>query len=162
MRLRNWRASMGILIVCGSAGLAGAALPPGTREALAEFETGARRPTRCAADFAVGSHKEISRFQILPSVWRAYARHNHYHDPNSAWKVAEKILREREASFRRATGRTWDGVDLYLMWNAPGAYGRAKWDRTKVSRVLRLRAERFANLLEDHQRVRAKESLARN
>lgn len=149
--------TLGVFFICGTT-LMHAALPLGTREALAEFETGARKPTRCAADYAVGSRKEISRFQILPSVWREYARHNNFHDPDAAWAITQKILRDREEDFRSATGRKWDGIDLYLMWNAPGAYRKAKWDRSRVSTVVRKRAERFGALLEEHQRLR----LARN
>jgi hypothetical protein len=153
--------SLGILFICGNT-LLEAALPPGTREALAEFETGARKPTRCASDFAVGSRKEISRFQILPSVWREYSRTNNFHDPKAAWAITAKILRDREADFRQATGRDWDGVDLYLMWNAPGSYRRARWDRARVSRVVRERAERFDALLQEHQRLRSEQTLAKN
>jgi hypothetical protein len=151
--------SLGMALVCSSM-VATAALPPYTREALAEVETGARKAVRCSADYAVGSKKEISRFQILPSVWREYSKHDNYHDPNAAWVVAHKILRDREAEFRRATGRPWDGVDLYIMWNAPGVYRRAKWNRAHVSPVVRQRAERFAAVLERHQQ-RARD-LARN
>src|ERR1051326_1328794 len=111
-----------VLSLCGLTALHGAALPTGTREALAQFETGATHATRCAGDLAVGTHKEISRFQILPSVWREYSRANNFQDPNAAWAVTEKILRERGTEFRRATGREWDAIDLYLMWNAPGVY----------------------------------------
>lgn len=146
-----------------------APLPPCTREALAEFETGARRATRCAADYAIGSAKEISRFQILPSVWREYSGPADYHNPNTAWTVARKILQDREADFRRATGRHWDAFDLYLMWNAPGAYRRAGWDRAKVSRVVFERAQRFENLMQARQRQRMElaaqsrnQSLAKN
>ena len=147
------RQTFGIFVsICGLT-VTNAALPPGTREALAEFETGAKRPTLCAGDYAVGSAKEISRFQILPSVWREYSGAPTYHNPNAAWAVTQKILRDREADFRRATGRQWDAVDLYLMWNAPGVYRRAKWDRSKVSRVVLDRAQRFAGLMQERQRM---------
>ncbi len=148
------REALGIFVsICGLAVIHAAPVPPGTREALAEFETGAKRATRCAGDYAIGSAKEISRFQILPSVWREYSGPPNYHNPNAAWAVTQKILRDREADFRRATGRQWDAVDLYLMWNAPGVYRRAKWERSKVSRVVLERAERFASLMQERQRM---------
>lgn len=131
--------------------LQAASLPAGLRTALAEFESGARQPEQCAADFAVGSRQEISRFQILPTLWREYSSSNNFNDPDVAWSVAEKILRNREAEFRRATGREWDGIDLFLMWNAPGAYRQAQWNRNALSQKVRERAERFANLLQAHQ-----------
>jgi hypothetical protein len=129
------------------------ATPPGVREALAAFETGATQPTHCKADDLVGAHKEISRFQILPALWQQYSTSNDHRDPETAWSVAEQILNEREQTFRRATGREWNTVDIYLMWNAPGAYRRAEWDRTRLSGVLLERAQRFANLLEARGRL---------
>ena len=122
--------------------------PPGLREALAEFETGALTPNSCAADRRVGSRMEVSRFQILPVVWRQYSPSHNYQDPETAWDVANKILNEREQAFRRGANRDWDAVDLYLMWNAPGVYQRANWDRARVSRLVLERAQRFANLMQ--------------
>lgn len=151
-----------MLSICGMTLLHAAALPPGTREALAQFETGATQPTACAGDLAVGSHKEISRFQILPAVWREYSRADNFHDPNAAWLVTKKILQDREVEFRRATGREWDAVDLYVMWNAPGVYRRAHWDRAKVSRVVLERAKRFANIMQQRARHDSAAMLAGN
>jgi hypothetical protein len=156
---RGWYS---ILCVTLGIGSAGASTPLGLREALAEFETGATRSTPCAGDRFVGSHKEISRFQILPSVWQQYSTSRNFRDPQTAWTVAAKILRDREQDFRRATQRDWNYVDIYLLWNAPGQYQRANWDRRKVSRVVRERAQRFANLMEDRTRVYAGQYIARN
>lgn len=128
------------------------AVPPGLREALAEFETGATQPVRCKEDDLVGARQEISRFQILPAVWQQYSPSGDHRDPDTAWSVAKRILDEREQTFRRATGREWDPVDIYLMWNAPGAYRQAEWNRTRLSRTLLERAQRFANLMEVHVR----------
>ena len=127
------------------------------RDALGHFESGATGPARCSADAKVGSRREVSRFQILPSVWRKYSDSSDYQQPAVAWAVAERILAERQAWFRQATGRECDSIDLYLMWNAPGAYQKAKWDRSRVSKIVRDRAERFANLvaMEDRVMVRA-------
>jgi len=133
--------------------LANGSVPPGLREALGEFETGATRPGPCAGDRMIGRQKEVSRFQILPVVWRQHSSSRNYHDPETAWVVAEKVLREREQSFRRATGREWDYVDIYVMWNAPGEYQRARWDRARVSRIVMKRAHRFANLMQEHSRL---------
>jgi hypothetical protein len=141
---------------------ANAGVPSGLREALAEFETGATRPAVCAGDYMIGSRQEISRFQILPAVWKQYSKSRDYHDPKAAWNVAVKILGEREKAFRKATQRDWDYADIYLMWNAPGLYERVKWDRTKVSRVVRQRAERFSNLMEERARIFAAQNVAQN
>src|ERR1051325_5397220 len=143
------------VLVCIALGIssAGASIPSGLRETLAEFETGAKRPTQCAADRIIGGHKEISRFQILPDVWRRYSSSRKYQDPQVAWSVASKIIHDRELEFRKSARRGWDYMDIYLMWNAPGQYRRAKWDRSKVSPVVRERAQRFANLMEDRLRA---------
>jgi hypothetical protein len=139
------RGCYGLIIAIGI-NCACASPPPGLRETLAEFETGALTPNVCPADRVVGSRKEVSRFQILPVVWRQYSSSRNYSDPQTAWDVANKILSEREQTFRRAANRDWDAVDLYLMWNAPGVYQRANWNRAKVSRPVLERAQRFANL----------------
>lgn len=137
--------SFGILAASGG-------LPPDLPRVLAEFETGATTPKPCAGDRVIGGHKEISRYQILPTVWNQYSSSRNYRDPETAWKVARQVLLERERAFQQATGRPWDYVDIYVMWNAPGEYSRAKWDRARVSPVVMERARRFANLMQDRSR----------
>jgi hypothetical protein len=110
----------------------------------------------------IGSRQEISRFQILPVVWRQYSSSRNYHDPQTAWNVANRILDDREQAFRQATKRDWDFVDIYLMWNAPGLYRRANWNRAKVSRTVLERAQRFANLMQTRSPLYASQTLARN
>lgn len=139
-----------------------AAPPAGLREALAEFETGALTPKACAADHAVGSRNEISRFQILPGVWRQYSTSRDFHNPQTAWNVAERILNDRERAFREATQRQWDLTDIYLMWNAPGLYRRANWNRGKVSPVVLKRAQRFANLMQARSQPPVSQAVAQN
>ena len=151
-----------VLLLLAFGGAARAEMLPGTREALAEFETGATTAKQCDSDYMTGSRREISRFQILPDVWRRFSPSGEYHDPETAWTVAKQVLQEREKMFRGATGRQWDGVDLYLMWNAPGLYQRAHWDRAKVSRIVLERAVRFANLLTERSRVADAAQLAGN
>src|SRR2546422_4402287 len=63
------------------------------RETLARFETGATSPAACAADRKIGRSKEVSRFQILPAVWRQYSKSRDYANPAVAWTVAERVLR---------------------------------------------------------------------
>ena len=152
----------GILCVAAGIGSAAGSVPAGLREALAEFETGATCATQCAADSKVGSRKEISRFQILPGVWQQYSRARNYRDPEIAWNVAKRILEERHGDFHEATHRDWDYVDIYLMWNAPGEYRRAKWDRRHVSRVVLRRAERFSNLMQERVRICASQKVIQN
>ena len=160
MSLRFDRSCFGIIFAMIGIHCAFAASPAGLREVLAEFETGALTPAPCAADRAIGSRSEVSRFQILPVVWRQYSRSREYHYPQLAWKVANKILEDREDDFRQATQREWDFMDIYLMWNAPGLYRRANWDRTKISTVVLKRAQRFANLMQARSQLHAAQSQA--
>jgi hypothetical protein len=153
MRARLARTVCGTLLVAVGLACAEASQPYPVRHVLAEFETGATRPTFCAADRKVGTKREVSRFQILPSVWQEYSRSRDYQNPEVAWQVAARILSDREREFREATGRTWEPLDLYIMWNAPGHYRKVGWNRSRVSRVVMERAQRFANLMEERTRL---------
>jgi hypothetical protein len=162
MRVKFGRSCRGVIFAMIGINCAFAGPPAGLREALAEFETGALTPEPCAADRVIGGRNEVSRFQILPVVWRQYSTSRNYHDPHTAWNVANKILSEREQAFRQATKREWDFMDIYLMWNAPGLYRRANWNRTRVSPVVLKRAQRFANLMQARSQLHATQGLARN
>jgi hypothetical protein len=151
--IRNW---IGAALMACAAVTVPQAHSLDLREALGHFESGATTPQRSAADAKVGSRQEVSRFQILPSVWKNYSVSREFRDPDVAWSVAEKILIERQAQFRRATGRDWDAVDLYIMWNAPGVYQKAKWDRSRVSPVVLERAHRFSNLFHRKEQLLAR------
>ena len=151
MRANNYRQAGWMLLLAFAMQWTAAGAPPGLREALAEFETGTTSSAVSEGDYAIGRHKEVSRFQIRPEIWDDYSESRKYHDPDTAWEVALKILKEREEAFRKATNREWDPVDIYLMWNAPGAYQRANWDRQKLSAVVRTRAQRFANLMQERE-----------
>ena len=153
MCIKNIRAYCGVLYAAFGINLACGSVPPGLREALAEFETGAIKPTASQADRKVGSRNEISRFQILPVVWRQYSSSRDYHNPETAWNVTAKILTERGEAFRQATGRDWDYVDIYVMWNAPGQYRRVNWNRAKLSPAVMERAQRFSNLMHERSRL---------
>jgi hypothetical protein len=54
-------------------------------DCIAQIESGRN-------DHAVGHHKEISRYQIKPSVWYHYTNSNHYFDPKIAKQVAKLHL----------------------------------------------------------------------
>src|SRR5262245_12880856 len=86
------------------------------RDVLAEFESGATSSAHSTADLKIGRSKEVSRFQILPLVWRQYSKSRQYTNPEIAWTVAERILQDRHGDFRRSTGRDWNYRELYLMW----------------------------------------------
>jgi hypothetical protein len=116
------------------------------------MEAGVAKLRRCSADQKRGSAGEVSRFQILPRIWRDYSHSRDYSDPNLAWTVAQKILDDRAQWYRQATGREPTTFDLYVMWNAPGHYEHVNFERKRVRRVISEKAERFTNLVESCSR----------
>lgn len=120
------------------------------RWALGQFETGATSNKRSSADQVRGRHREVSRFQILPRVWRQYGRSADFTNPDTAWRVTSIILEARREEFKRATGQDWDGFWLYAMWNAPGECRKAGYQANRLTACVRERAGRFSNLLNAH------------
>ena len=117
------------------------------RDSLAMFESGAQQPQRCAADRLRGGSGEVSRFQIMPDVWRRYTRSRDYENPEVAWAVAERIIQDRKQWFSGATGREPSDLELYLLWNKPGHFRSARFSPQRVHPHFKERAERFANLI---------------
>ena len=121
--------------------------PTAVRWALGQIETGASHAGRSAADEIRGRNHEVSRYQILPQVWRQYTRTADFTDPSLAWSVAERILHDRSAHLRAVAGREADAFDLYVLWNAPGLYASAGFDRAHLRGAVAKRAQRFADLV---------------
>jgi hypothetical protein len=116
------------------------------RDALAMIETGAQSPLAGEPDRVVGGSGEISRFQIMPEVWKAYTKSKNHTNPEVAWTVTRRILADRVGSFEKATGRPPEPIELYLLWNKPGHFEGVGYRLDKVSRIYRDRAQRFQNL----------------
>jgi hypothetical protein len=111
-------------------------------EAISMIETGNN-------DAAVGEAGEVSRYQIMPRIWRKYTSSRAYQDKQlSAW-VADQYLAALEATFRTRTGREPDDFDRYVLWNAgPVYYERIGFSAARVHPIIRERANRFVNLRE--------------
>jgi len=63
--------------------------------------------------------------------------------------VAGRLMSDLEAEFRRRARRDPTDFDRYVLWNAgPAYYAQIGYSRARVSRVVRERAVRFANLCE--------------
>ncbi len=88
----------------------------------------------------------MSRFQIMPDVWRRYTRSRDYQNPEVAWTVAQRILADRKAQFYAVIKREPNGLELYLLWNKPGHFAEAGYQAERVNSGYRQRAQRFANL----------------
>ena len=109
-------------------------------EALSLIESGNN-------DAAVGGAGEVSRYQILPKVWRGYTRSRDYRNSWLAGDVARRHLVVLEQSFLNHTGRKPADFDLYVLWNAGlEYYRRHDFSPSRVHRIIRDRAARFANL----------------
>ena len=109
-------------------------------EALSMLETGDR-------DSAVGGVGEVSRYQMLPSVWKQYSRSQAYGDPVVSRQVAAQHLEFLETNFRKQAGREPSEFDIYVLWNAGlGYYAKRDFSPARVSPVIRERAERYVNL----------------
>ena len=67
--------------------------------------------------------------------------------PEVAWAITQRILADRTAAFRTATGREPSALELYLLWNKPGHFEAQDYKVSRVKEDYRQRAQRFANLL---------------
>jgi len=127
--------------------LATSALAMSVKEALGQIETGANQPEQCAADFARGPAGEVSRYQLLPSVWQAYGGGDPA-NPSNAWALASLVLQDRCTAFERAVHRQPTPRELYALWTAPGQFARRDYSWERLSPGVRERSQRFANLVE--------------
>ena len=116
------------------------------RDALAMIETGASSPVAGDPDHVIGGSGEVSRFQIMPVVWRTYTKSRNHTNPEVAWTVTRRILADRVGGFEKATGRSPEPIEVYLLWNKPGHFEGVGYRLERVSRSYRDRAQRFHNL----------------
>lgn len=116
------------------------------RDALAMIETGASSPVAGDPDHVIGGSGEVSRFQIMPVVWRVYTKSRNHTNPEVAWTVTRRILADRVGGFEKATGRSPEPIEVYLLWNKLGHFEGVGYRLERVSRSYRDRAQRFHNL----------------
>lgn len=117
------------------------------KSSLAMIETGATSSSKGKWDHTRGGSGEVSRFQIMPDVWKRYTKSQNWSNPDVAWAVAKRILDDRAKNFRGKVGRDPEPVELYLLWNKPGHFAANKYKFYLVKRVYLQRAKRFANLV---------------
>ena len=120
------------------------------QEALSAVESGHN-------DRALGKAQEVTRYQIKPEVWRRW----HGRDPTNpveAWRVASNELRMRLQSLQDQSwmqGKRVSPSMAYAAWNAPHALYVAQGDVSRLpTRVVRIRCERFQNLVLDLAKAR--------
>ena len=110
--------------------------------ALGAIETGNN-------DYEIGRAGEVSRYQIMPSVWKHYSQSSYYDNPQVSREVAQQHWSSLYASFKRQTGREPDNFDMYVLWNTCyGYYASKSFKPAHLDPVVRDRAQRFVNLVQ--------------
>jgi len=110
--------------------------------ALGAIETGNN-------DNEIGRAGEVSRYQIMPSVWKHYSHSSYYDDPQVSRAVAQQHWSSLRASFKKQTGREPDNFDMYVLWNTCyGYYASKGFQPARLDPTVRDRAQRFVNLVE--------------
>ena len=99
-------------------------------------------------DRGVGRAGEVSRYQIHPSVWKAYSTSMDYRNPEVSAQVARQHWNYLTNYFREYAGREPTSFDMYVLWNTRfGHYAHNGFDPARLSSVIRDRARRFVNLV---------------
>jgi hypothetical protein len=110
--------------------------------ALSQIETG-------GDDQEIGRSGEVSRYQIMPSVWRHYSDSQSYRDPGTSTPVAQQHWTALYKSFKEQTRREPTDFDMYVLWNTGnGYYARHGFKPENLNAVISDRAQRFVNLVE--------------
>lgn len=100
-------------------------------------------------DEEIGGAGEVSRYQIMPSVWKHYSDSRDYQDPNVSLEVAQRHWSALHASFKQQAHREPTDFDMYVLWNTRyGYYASKGFNPARLHPVVRDRAQRFANLVE--------------
>ena len=111
-------------------------------EAISMLETGDNDSIR-------GDAGEVSRYQLMPRVWRQYTNSVAYENPQVSRWVAQQHLTYLEGWFAQQAGRAPTEFEIYVLWNAgPTYYARKHFSVAAVHASIRERAERFVNLRE--------------
>ena len=99
-------------------------------------------------DQEIGGAGEVSRYQIMPSVWKHYSDSRSYQDPDVSLEVAQQHWSALHAFFQQQTHREPTDFDMYVLWNTRyGYYASRGFNPARLNPVVRDRAQRFANLV---------------
>ena len=100
-------------------------------------------------DREIGGAGEVSRYQIMPSVWKHYSQSSHYQNPSVSLKVAQSHWMHLYDRFKEQAHREPTDFDMYVLWNTRyGYYASKGFNPKRLSPVVRDRAQRFVNLVE--------------
>jgi hypothetical protein len=110
--------------------------------ALGQIETG-------GDDQEIGRSGEVSRYQIMPSVWRHYSDSQSYRDPETSSQVAQQHWTALYKGFKDQAHREPTDFDMYVLWNTSyGYYAKHGFQPEHLGAVVRDRAQRFVNLIQ--------------
>ena len=91
---------------------------------------------------------EVSRYQIMPAVWKQYSDSRSYRNPNVSLTVAQQHWTSLYVGFKKQAHREPSDFDMYVLWNTHyGYYARRGFEPTRLSPIVRDRAQCFANLV---------------
>jgi hypothetical protein len=100
-------------------------------------------------DGEIGGAGEVSRYQIMPSVWWKYSDSREYHDPGVSLAVAREHWVALYNTFKRQAHREPTDFDMYVLWNTrSGYYSTRDFDPARLGPVVRARAQRYVNLVQ--------------
>jgi hypothetical protein len=110
--------------------------------ALGMIETG-------GDDQEIGRSGEVSRYQIMPSVWRHYSDSQSYRDPETSSQVAQQHWTALYKGFKQQARREPTDFDMYVLWNTHyGYYAKRGFQPERLGAVVRDRAQRYVNLIQ--------------
>ena len=117
-------------------------LDPSRQFALGMIETG-------NDDREIGGAGEVSRYQIMPVVWRQFSDSRRYRDPATSQQVAQQLWATLRARFKEQAHREPTDFDMYVLWNTRyGYYASKNFNPKKLGPTVRERAQRFVNLVD--------------
>ena len=100
-------------------------------------------------DEEIGGAGEVSRYQIMPSVWKHYSSSRNYRNPEVSLEVAQQHWTALHTAFIKQAHREPDDFDMYVLWNTRyGYYASKGFNPSRLNPIVRDRAQRFANLVE--------------
>jgi hypothetical protein len=100
-------------------------------------------------DRRIGGAGEVSRYQIMPTVWQHYSTSRNYSNPQVSLAVARQHWAVLYGDFKHQTGREPSDFDMYVLWNTHGGYYSVRnFNPARLAPVVRDRAQRYVNLVQ--------------
>ena len=99
-------------------------------------------------DCEIGRAGEVSRYQIMPSVWKKYSHSRLYQSHEVSVQVAQQHWLWLYENFKKRANREPTDFDMYVLWNTRyNYYSSRDYDPARLGLIVRDRAQRFVNLV---------------